>query len=429
MNKQSPFQSPGAGLLSAAPPQRYRDNYARYLALGGRLHLEDDLRAFLAGGKNNGDMARFYTFSLAFDQIVKEGLTGNFAELGVYKGNTASLLAAYARRLGATAYLLDTYEGFDQKDLTGFDADANSESFADTSLEEVRAFVGEANVNYVKGYFPDTAAQLPEGGKYCLVHLDCDLYAPMASALAYFYPRLVPGGFLIAHDYSSLHWSGAETAIDEFFLDKPECPLPLPDGAGSVAIRKLRPRDPEGAWLDRKRGALLSTDWAEAGNGGLAALLGEGWSGPEPWGVWGVGHGHVMHVAFPEGRPTPGLELELEFDVAAAVGGACAERVVDVLVNGRVLQTWRFTLDDNRRVRGLRLPAKCIRSRRTRGTSVTIEFAPRSVVRACDVDPDCGDTRPLGVGVHRIRWRGSSGGRPGFIDGLKFWRAGRDVQV
>ena len=355
---------------------------------------------------------------------MKEGLTGDFAELGVYKGNTASLLAAYARQLGSTAYLLDTFEGFDQKDLTGLDADADFESFIDTSLEEVRAFVGEANVKYVKGHFPDTAAQLPEGGKYCLVHLDCDLHAPMSSALAYFYPRLVPGGFLIAHDYSSLHWSGAETAVDEFFLDKPECPLPLPDGAGSVAIRKLRPANPEGGWLDVKRKALLSADWAEAGNGGLAALLGEGWSGPEPWGVWGVGRGHVMHVTLPDGRRPP--DLELEFDVAAALGPARSDQVVDVSVGGRELQTWTFTLADNRRVRGLRLPAIRLRSR---GTSVTIEFAPRSVLRASDVDPDCGDTRALGVGVHRMRWREFSRERPGFIDKLRAWRAGRRVRI
>ncbi|HEY2481912.1 MAG TPA: TylF/MycF/NovP-related O-methyltransferase, partial [Caulobacteraceae bacterium] len=135
MSDQSPFHGPAAAGLSADPPQRYRDNYARYLALGGQTGLEADLRGFLAGQDNNGDLARFYVFSLAFDQIVKEGLGGDFAELGVYKGATAILLAAYARRRGATAHLLDTFEGFDAKDLTGFDAGIEAESFADTSLE------------------------------------------------------------------------------------------------------------------------------------------------------------------------------------------------------------------------------------------------------------------------------------------------------
>lgn len=348
-------------------------------------------------------MARFFIFSLAFDQIVKEGVTGDFAELGVYKGATASLLAAYARRLGSTAYLLDTFEGFDRKDLDGPDADIDAQSFADTSLAAVKAFVGEANVKYLQGHFPETAAELPEPGRYCLVHLDCDLYAPTASALAYFYPRLAPGGFLIVHDYSSLHWRGVEMAVDEFFLDKPECPLPLPDGCGSVAIRKHRARDSRATWLDRRRAALLDADWAEAGNGGLTPLLGEGWAEPEPWGVWGLGSRHVMHLALPGGRPPHDHELEL--DVWSAIGDAPGEQIIDVSVDGGVLQTWTFTREDNRRVRDLRIPEDRGRWRRTRATTVSIEFTPRTLVRPCDVDPKRGDSRPLGLGVHRMRWR------------------------
>jgi hypothetical protein len=416
MSEESPFHGPAAARLSAAPPQRYRDNYARYLALGGQPGLEADLKGFLAGGAHDGDLARFYFFSLAFDQIVKEGLGGDFAELGVYKGNTAILLAAYARRRGATAYLLDTYEGFDAKDLTGFDAGIEAQSFTDTSLEAVRAFVGDDNVKYVKGHFPGSAARLPKEGRYCLVHLDCDLYAPMASALAYFYPRLVPGGFLIVHDYSSLHWSGAETAVDEFFGDKPECPLPLPDGCGSVAVRKLRPLGPEGSWLDHKRRALLGADWADAANGKLVALLGEGWSGPEPWGVWGVGDRHIMHVPLPgDGRSDPTLEL----DVEAVVSPVRGRQVVAVRADGRDLDQWTFTLDDNRGVRRLRLP----RGRRDRKASVTLTFAPLSVMPACDVH-DCGDPRALGLGLHRMRWAEPPSGEPGRRS-LRFWRSGK----
>ena len=181
-------------------PQRYVGTYARYLARGGMVRLEDDVGGFVAGDRNRGDMARFYSFSLAFDQIVKEALPGDLAELGVWKGNTASLLATMARRLGRTAYLLDTFEGFSDRDLHGIDAGGKPGVFSDTSLAEVRALVGDENVRFVKGYFPDTTSQLPDDAAFCLVHLDCDLYAPMMTALQYFYPRLVAGGFLIVHD-------------------------------------------------------------------------------------------------------------------------------------------------------------------------------------------------------------------------------------
>ena len=399
----SPFRGYG-GKLRSDPPQRYL-NHARYLARGGQRHLAEDLKGYLAGDAreaNRGDMARFYFFSLAYDQIVKEGLVGDLAELGVYKGNTAVLLAAYARRLGATAYLLDTFEGFSRKDLVGVDADVKAGAFSDTSLKAVRALVGEESVRFIKGFFPATAAELPEDGAYCLVHIDCDLYAPMASALEYFYPRLVPGGFLIVHDYSSQCWYGAEKAVDEFFLDKPECPLPLPDGVGSMAIRKSRPLSPEGSWVDRKRRALLGTGWAVAANGRLAELLGKGWSKPESWGVWGVGDIHVLHLAR---NSDPTRDLDLEFDVEAVITPARNEQTVEVSVNGRPLDLWMFTHSTNRYIRRLRIPAHLATLQPSHDASISIEFRPQSVKSVSEISEGSSDSRSLGLGLHRFRLR------------------------
>lgn len=44
------------------------------------------------------------------------------------------------------------------------------------------------------------------------------------------------------HDYSSLFWDGLETAVNEFLADKPEGIVPLPDLAGTVAVRKNKHR-------------------------------------------------------------------------------------------------------------------------------------------------------------------------------------------
>jgi hypothetical protein len=154
----------------------------------------------------------------------------------VYKGNTASLLVELARFFNTTAYLLDTYEGFSNEDMIG-EAE-QTQPFSDTSLEAVRSLVGEKNVNYVKGRFPGTANAIPDAERFCLVNLDCDLYAPFSAALDYFYPRLLPGGFLVMHDYSSLHWPLVEKAVDEFFSDKPERPILIPDKSGTAVVRR-----------------------------------------------------------------------------------------------------------------------------------------------------------------------------------------------
>ena len=220
-------------------PDRYWANLRAYTAQGG-ASTKLDIKKFIKGTEKNncGDLPRYYTFCLIFDQIVKEKLEGDFLELGVYKGNTGSLLAEMARHLGRTAYLLDTYQGFPKQDLAGINVDMEV-SLTETSLEAVRDLVGDANVRFIEGYFPNTAEQLPASASYCLVHLDCDLYAPFHAALRYFYPRLVPGGFLVMHDYSSLSWGrGPEQAIDEFLADKPEKVVPIPDKSGTVVMRK-----------------------------------------------------------------------------------------------------------------------------------------------------------------------------------------------
>src|SRR5215471_4298216 len=120
----------------ADPPQRYSSNYQRYLERGGEVRFEEDVAGFVATGKNNGDMARYYFFCLALDQLTKEELPGDLAEIGVYKGETATLIAKIARRLGKAAWLLDTFEGFDPKDLQGIDY-GQPEQFDDTSLDSV----------------------------------------------------------------------------------------------------------------------------------------------------------------------------------------------------------------------------------------------------------------------------------------------------
>lgn len=219
-------------------PQRYTLNYAKYAALGGQVKPEEDAERFARGlDSHNGDMGRFYAFCLIFDMIQKHGVPGDFAELGVWQGNTAELLAAFARRQGRTLYLLDTFEGLPEADL-GRDEKHLSGIFKDTSVEAVRARVGDDRAVFIQGYFPGTASQLPADGQYAIVHIDCDLYAPMLAALDYFYPRMAPGGFILMHDYASLAWDGAEKAVDEFFATRPEGIMPIPDLAGTVVVRK-----------------------------------------------------------------------------------------------------------------------------------------------------------------------------------------------
>jgi hypothetical protein len=383
----------------ADPPGRYWKNYQLYQMRGGLVRLEDDVKGYTAGSVGEGDISRFYFFCLAFDQMTKEGVRGDLAELGTYKGNTATVLAAMARRMGTTAWILDTFQGFKPDDLKGVDAGHRME-FADTSLEAVRALVGDGNVRYVKGYFPESASQMPNDLSFSLVHIDCDLYVPTANALKYFYPRLVPGGYLIVHDYASLDWDGAEKAVDEFFADKPEPVVPLTDGCGSVVIRRARSNTGRENWLTRRRCAKFSHQWVSARQGGLMDILGDGWSGSEAWGVWGIGSFHTLNL-YMERPPTDAVHVQIES--AAALVGQRKSQEIDLFAGGRLLATWQFTMKNNKAQRSVTIPPDMVAVGDWNFPMIRLEFRPQEVAPVTELDPSLNDARSLGMALFALR--------------------------
>jgi hypothetical protein len=221
-------------------PDRYSINIDRYKEKINFLNFQD-LEKWTKGNYANNivDINRYFFLNLCIDYLIEEGISGNVAEIGVYKGNSAYLLSRFAREQGKTCFLFDTFEGFNQGDFSGHDVNASLNAFSDTNLEVVKELTGEKNTVFVKGYFPESLNQTGEIENLVLVHLDCDLEKPMKSALEYFYPRIKKGGFLIMHDHSSLYWPGAQTAIDEFFKNKGEFVIPIPDKSGTCVIRKV----------------------------------------------------------------------------------------------------------------------------------------------------------------------------------------------
>jgi hypothetical protein len=189
---------------------------------------------------NRGDTGRLMAFILNIKQVLADGIEGDFAELGVWRGNSAAILAYYAHRSGRRVVLFDTFEGFNAADLKGIDAGKSERTvFDNTSMAIVAATVGyPTSVDYVKGYFPDSAINPLSDRQYSIVSLDCDLYAPMKAGLEFFYTRMSPGGLFLLHDYSSVTWAGAKQAIDEFCTTTGEHLILMPDGAGSALFRK-----------------------------------------------------------------------------------------------------------------------------------------------------------------------------------------------
>lgn len=187
---------------------------------------------------NNVDLVRLLFLQQTIEELLEHDIGGAFAEVGVYKGNSAKLFHELAPQ--RELYLFDTFQGFDRKDLSVDPKKTiHKASFLDTCLEEVQKFVGTSpNVHYCPGYFPDTTSHVPVELKFALVHLDADLYQPTLSGLEYFYPRLSNGGVMVIHDYSSGAWPGVKKAVDEFLRQHPEKLIRIPDKSGTVAFRR-----------------------------------------------------------------------------------------------------------------------------------------------------------------------------------------------
>ncbi len=152
----------------------------------------------------------------------QEKRPGAFAEVGVFQGGSARIIceAKGDRRLD----LFDTFEGLPA--TTDKDAGVHQANQYTCSLESVQEYLKNyPNVHYHKGLFPDSTHDVPEQ-TYAFAHFDVDLYASTRACLEYFYPRMIPGGIMLSHDYDILE--GVKQAFQEFFADKPETIIEQP---------------------------------------------------------------------------------------------------------------------------------------------------------------------------------------------------------
>lgn len=161
----------------------------------------------------------FTVFSLARAQC---GLDGDMAEVGVYQGSSAKIICA--ANGGKRLHLFDTFAGLPKPSAT--EQGRLREGFYAASLASVRLFLSDhQNVTFHPGVFPATAALCAET-RFSFVHLDVDLHASTLSCLEFFYPRMVPGGIILSHDFSYLE--GVRAAFTEFLASRRESLIELP---------------------------------------------------------------------------------------------------------------------------------------------------------------------------------------------------------
>jgi O-methyltransferase len=188
--------------------------------------------------KNYFDYIRLSALELVSNEINIKGLSGNVAEVGVYKGKFARYINKYfPERL---LYLFDTFEGFDNRDVAREKQEnlsSGNQDFSDTSITAVLQLMPfPAKCQPVKGFFPESASGIDD--KFVFVSLDADLYEPIYNGLQFFYPKLVKGGYIFIHDFNNDLYKGARKAVEQFCSEQNIGFVPLPDSGGSAVIAK-----------------------------------------------------------------------------------------------------------------------------------------------------------------------------------------------
>lgn len=187
------------------------------------------LRREMEGHTLVGDIDTYVLYRLA--RHVRR-LPGDVAEVGVYKGGTARMLAKVFASTRKTVHLFDTFTGLPPTDPTRDLHQAGD--FNDVSAEEVGAYLRDCpDVRLYQGFFPATAGPI-EDRTFCFVHADVDIYPSVLDCCRFFYPRLVTGGVIIFDDYGRESCPGAKAAVDEFFADTPEQPVYVPTAQAFV---------------------------------------------------------------------------------------------------------------------------------------------------------------------------------------------------
>ena len=169
---------------------------------------------------------RFYSLQNCLKHIEKQDLQGDYAECGVWKGQSAFIIATHIKKRNHDNlfHIFDSFEGgLSQK----ADEDENlrevlsperieEEKLAfSSSKEEVESNLSTFDfIKLYKGWIPERFNEVKDKN-FCFVHVDVDLYEPTLESLQFFYPRLSDNGIIVCDDYNLSQFPGAKKAFDE----------------------------------------------------------------------------------------------------------------------------------------------------------------------------------------------------------------------
>jgi hypothetical protein len=169
-------------------------------------------------------------------------LDGDFVECGVNYGFMSSAIMDHLDwdQLGKTFYLLDTFAGLDPRFVSDAERQSGSleksqqyldDGFYVSGVDSVRAnFAQWHNQRIIVGTIPETLDQVDTSVAF--LHIDMNCAAPEIAALRHFWPRLVPGAFVLLDDYAYSGFGEQHAAMNTLAAELGVTICSLPTGQG-----------------------------------------------------------------------------------------------------------------------------------------------------------------------------------------------------
>lgn len=162
------------------------------------------------------DVYRLWELWTLVEQAAKVG--GAFLEVGVWRGGSGAIIARRAEVCGCDSpvFLCDTFRGVVK--AANHDADYRGGEHADTSPEQVQAFLDDLGLNrtvLLPGVFPDETGDRISDQRFALCHIDVDTYQSAADVLNWVWPRLNVGGVVVYDDYGFAVCGGIARHVEE----------------------------------------------------------------------------------------------------------------------------------------------------------------------------------------------------------------------
>lgn len=150
--------------------------------------------------------------------------SGDYVELGCYKGDTSLMLAEILKGSDHILYIYDSFEGLPEKSKN--DESTLGENFRGGELYVTKREVKERFLRaglsvpvIKKAWFNElTNADLPE--RIGFAFLDGDFYESIRDSLRLVEDKMENDGIIIVHDYTNPALPGVKKAVDEWLFNK-----------------------------------------------------------------------------------------------------------------------------------------------------------------------------------------------------------------